>query len=122
MSALGRSEIIDRMRKGDLSISPILSRDQIGAASVDLRMGNVVLLVRARGLSHVDPGRAKGLDSHHARESSFQQKHERYELPFGSRLLIHPGMLAPVPTLEWVSLPADLLGAVTARPHGPEKD
>jgi dCTP deaminase len=117
MSTLGRTKIIERMRRGDLSIAPLLSADQIGAASVDLRMGNVVLIVRARGSSHVDPAATKRmqLSSDHARESTLQQKHERFELPFRSRFLLHPGGLALVPTLEWVSVPADLIGAVTAR-------
>lgn len=109
--------MVARLRSGTLSIAPILSPDQIGAASVDLRMGNVVLIVRARGTSHVDPRASKQNDDRpaHERESDLQQKHERFELPFHSRFLLHPGSLALVPTLEWVSLPSDLVGAVTAR-------
>jgi dCTP deaminase len=38
-----------------------------------------------------------------------------YEIPFGTRFLLHPGSLALVPTLEWIKLPADLMGTVTAR-------
>lgn len=118
MSTLGRSEIVRRMRDGDLSVTPLLCADQIGAASVDLRMGNVVLMVRARGTSHVDPWQVKrraAATTGHAREFDAQQKHERYELPFGAPFLLHPGALALVPTLEWVSIPPDLMGAVTAR-------
>lgn len=117
MSTLGRGQLISRMRKGDLSISPLLSPTQIGAASVDLRMGTVVMVVRARGSSHVDPNESKRaiLSSEHAREVVLQQKHERYELPFKSKFLLHPGTLALVPTLEWVAVPLDLIGAVTAR-------
>jgi dCTP deaminase len=117
MSTLGRKTIIQRMQLGGLSVAPLLSDDQIGAASVNLRVGNVVLIIRARGLSHVDPAAAKTNkdSSDHARESRAQQKHERIELPFESRLLLHPGGLALVPTLEWISLPPDLIGSVTAR-------
>ena len=116
MSTLGRSEIIRRMRIGDLSVTPLLSPEQIGAASVDLRMGNIVLMVRARGTSHVDPSQLKKQAKlGHAKEYNFQQKHERYELPFRTPFLLHPGALALVPTLEWVSIPRDLIGAVTAR-------
>jgi len=117
MSTLGRGEIIRRMQlPGDLSVSPLLSSRQIGAASVDLRMGNVVLMVRARGSSHVDPAAVKQAASmDHARQVVIQQKHERHELPFRSAFLLHPGALALVPTLEWVTIPQDLIGAVTAR-------
>jgi dCTP deaminase len=51
----------------------------------------------------------------HEIEIERQQKHERYEIPFKTRFLLHPGSLALVPTLEWIRLPADLLGTVTAR-------
>src|SRR5262249_18617853 len=114
---LGRSELIRRIREGDLVVSPILSAEQIGAASVDLRMGNVALMVRARGSSHVDPAAAKaaGLAKTHDVEVRFQQKHERYEIPYKSKFLLHPGSLALVPTLEWLQLPSDLHGSVTAR-------
>ncbi|MGY3388742.1 dCTP deaminase [Bradyrhizobium sp. USDA 3311] len=116
MTALGRGEIVRRMIKGDLTVSPLLANDQVGAASVDLRMGNVALFVRARGTSHVDPkfvSRTEERD--HESETRYQQKHERHELPFGTRLLLHPGALVLVPTLEWVTLPDDVMGAVTAR-------
>jgi len=116
MSALGRGAIIKRMQTGELSVSPLLSKTQIGAASVDLRMGNVALIVRARGTSHVDPTAARSKrTTDHVRETRVQQKHERHELPFRARLLLHPGALVLVPTLEWVSLPDNIMGAVTAR-------
>ena len=117
MTVLGRSKLIELLRTNELVVSPILSDGQIGAASIDLRMGNVILMVRARGASHVDPASAKATpaDSSHYQEMAKRQKHERYEIPFKSRFLLHPGSLALVPTLEWVRLPNNLLGTVTAR-------
>lgn len=130
MPALGRIALIDRLRRqNDLVVCPILSSVQFGPASIDLRMGNVLLMVRARGASHVEPALAKwreqqtkGDDASASREASayekerdLRQKHERYELPFGTRFLLHPGSLALVPTLEWIGVPADLIGTVTAR-------
>ena len=117
MTVLGRGEIIKRMRTGDLSVAPLLSAKQMGASSVDLRMGTVLLMVRARGSSHVNPAAAKhaAMSSQHDLETVLQQKHERYELPYKSSFLLHPGALALVPTLEWVALPSNLMGMVTAR-------
>jgi dCTP deaminase len=116
VTILGRGELIRRIKK-DLVVSPILSQEQIGAASIDLRMGNVVLMVRARGSSHVDPAAFKKTQSGtaHDIEMDRQQKHERYEIPFETKFLLHPGSLALVPTLEWFKLPPDILGTVTAR-------
>lgn len=115
---LGRSRLIERLRDHSLVVSPLLSVQQINSASIDLRMGNVALVVRARGSSHVDPAdwkRQAMAGDPHAAEFYRQQKHERYEIPFGTRILLHPGSLALVPAFEWLKLPVDLLGSVTAR-------
>jgi dCTP deaminase len=47
--------------------------------------------------------------------ASRKQKHERFDVPFREFFLLHPGKLALVPTLEWLVLPNDLQGIVTAR-------
>lgn len=118
MSALAKTEILANIAAKRLVVSPILSADQIGASSIDLRLGNVFLMVRARGLSDVDPGRfadAEDGSADHAVQQARRQKHERYEAPFKQKFLLHPGMLALVPTLEWIKLPDNLQGTVTAR-------
>lgn len=118
MAILGHEALIREIRIGGLVVSPLLSKEQLGAASIDLRMGNVVLMVRARGTSHVDPTDAKrkmleGVE--YDTEFGRQQKHERFEIPFKSAFLLHPGSLALVPTLEWLKLPEHIHGSVTAR-------
>lgn len=116
MTMLGRQEMVNRLRDGSLTVSPLLSNSQVGVSSIDLRMGNVVLMARARGSSHVEPMTAvPGAGGRHGGELERRQKHERYELTFHMRLLLHPGALALVPTLEWVRLPQNLMGMVTAR-------
>lgn len=117
MSVLGKGKLIELIRNGELAVTPLLADDQIGASSIDLCMGNVALMARARGSSHVDPALTKSdlNQSAYVAEMRRQQKHERYELPFGAELLLHPGALALVPTLEWVRLPSYLMGEVTAR-------
>jgi dCTP deaminase len=94
VSILGRGELIARLLSGKIVVSPILSVTQIGAASIDLRLGNIVLMVRARGSSHVDPQAAKKIATStgtHDEELDRQQKHVRYEIPFHTRFLLHPG-------------------------------
>jgi len=117
VSALSKLDIRRRMSNQELVVSPLLSAKQMGDSSVDLRVGNVFLTVRARGISHVDPRvyNKKDATDGHENELIRRQKHERHEIPFETTFLLHPGMLALVPTLEWVKLPADLQGVVTAR-------
>lgn len=117
MSALSGSSILSRLKSGTLVVSPILSPDQLGASSVDLRMGTVALMSRAGSQSHVNPAAylPRTGTSNHGQIRDQQQKHERFDVPFGKSLLLHPGSLVLVPTLEWVVLPNDLQGIVTAR-------
>jgi dCTP deaminase len=115
MTVLNRDDIIKRIRDRDLVISPLLAERQLGTASVDLRMGNIVLMVRARGLPVVEPKNYVGSTTDHQIVVGKRQKHERYDLTFEQHFLLHPGTLALVPTLEWVRLPGDVQGFVTAR-------
>lgn len=114
MSALSKSSILDALATGSLVVSPLLSNDQIGPSSIDLRMGTVVLVARAGKQSHVDPRAYRDQKSHPGMEAS-KQKHERFDVPFKDPFLLHPGSLALVPTLEWVAIPTTLQGVVTAR-------
>jgi dCTP deaminase len=118
VTALVKSTILKHIKEGKLVVSPILTASQLGASSIDLRLGNVFLMVRARGLSHVDPAyfaNPKTATDDHELEQAKRQKHERHEVPFTQKFLLHPGMLVLVPTLEWVKLPPNLQGTVTAR-------
>ena len=115
MAALSRNAIMDRIHSNDLSISPIMSIDQVGASSVDLRMGTVVLIARAGAQSHVDPYDYLINSDDHDSIRNRKQKHDRFDVPFHESFLLHPGTLALVPTLEWVKLPNNLQGVVTAR-------
>jgi dCTP deaminase len=114
MAALGKQALLDRLSRSELVVSPILSEDQIGGSSIDLRMGTVVLMARAGRLSHVDPAAYRTPKDHKVIESK-KQKHERFDVPFMESFLLHPGSLALVPTLEWVAIPPNLQGIVTAR-------
>ncbi len=117
MSVLSSDRVIELMRAREIYISPLLSDKQIGPASIDLRLGNVALIVRARGLSHVDPKNYRQTSEQpgHQGELQRRQKQERHEVPFHRQLLLHPGTLTLVPTLEWVKLSPNLKGVVTAR-------
>jgi dCTP deaminase len=118
VAALSKSSIVARIRSGELVVSPILSAEQLGISSIDLRMGTVALMARAGAQSHVDPVSYRDettAPSAHDQIRRRQQKHERFDVPFGSSFLLHPGSLVLVPTFEWVRLPRDLQGIVTAR-------
>lgn len=116
MSALDDKAILHLLEDRILVISPILDvGEQIGPASVDLRLGTVAYTARARDVSHLDPRAYLSENGAFASEEAREQKLERHDVPFLNPLIIHPGELTLVPTLEWVELPANLVGTVTAR-------
>jgi len=117
MSVLSTGEVLRLMRAGELYLSPILDAEhQIGPVSIDLRLGHVGLFVRASGLSHVEPSNYRAVEhNEQLRERSRRQKFSRFEFMFDHPLLLHPGSLTLVPTLEWIQLPTYIMGVVTAR-------
>lgn len=117
MAVLSTDKVLQLMRSGALYLSPILDpEEQIGPVSIDLRLGHVGLFVRASGLSHVDPRNYReGEQDEQLRERSRRQKFSRFEFLFDQPLLLHPGSLTLVSTLEWVQVPRNVKGVVTAR-------
>jgi dCTP deaminase len=117
MAVLSTRDVLRLMRRGALYLSPILDpKEQIGPVSIDLRLGHVALFVRASGLSHVDPRNyLQEEQDDQLRERSRRQKFSRFEFMFEQPLLLHPGSLTLVPTLEWIQLPKNVKGVVTAR-------
>jgi deoxycytidine triphosphate deaminase len=57
---LGREAIRAALASSDesrrLVITPLLEADQVGAASVDVRLGHQFIILRNSPLSHMDPG------------------------------------------------------------------
>lgn len=118
MSVLTRRQILLRIAAGELVIGPIVDpQNQFGKVSVDLRLGTMAAIIRGSGQSSVDPRAYFAADAagDQAREQSKRRKLEYISVPFGEPLMLHAGSLILVPTFEWVRLPKDLMGAVTAR-------
>lgn len=116
MSVLTKQQVLARIARGDLVITPIVDPIQIGKASIDLRLGTTAAIIRGSDLPLVDPSAyIEARESDHALEEGKRRKLERVSVPFGHRLILHAGSLILVSTFEWVKLPNDLRGVVTAR-------
>lgn len=93
-----------------LVITPLLDPDeQIGPGSVDLRLGTDFLLPRRTAEAGLDPG-----DPDAARRVLLAA-HERFTVPLGDALWLHPDELLLGSTLEFVRLPADMAAYVQGR-------
>jgi dCTP deaminase len=109
---LSSSEIVARMRRGDLAFSPQLDRFQIQAHSIDLRLGFSFLLPASWEIT------AKGRVALRTDHLDFENQTTRFtliELEEGQFFDILPGEYVGVSTLEKIRLPADLMAVLYPR-------
>lgn len=109
MSLLTREEIKPLVNSGDskqIFISPLLSDDQIGAVSIDLRLGvDFLVSVQTRASSIKLTGEAASPDL-------FYQPTRR---DIGDAFLVHPSQTVLATTLEYIGLPDDLYADMKVR-------
>lgn len=84
-----------------LVVCPMLDAEQIGSASIDLRLGTEFIEVERTQQSVLDPFSV--------------HKERRFNVPFGNQLTIQPGQFLLGSTLEYLRLPRDLAGQVHNR-------
>lgn len=84
------------------------SDDQIGGASLDLRLGRWFLALHQSKQSLID----LSIDDEILLEDSNGQY---YYVPFEEKFVIHPGRFILASTLEWVCLPTDIGAYITGK-------
>jgi dCTP deaminase len=109
---LARAELTRRLldHTSGFAITPLVDKSQLGAASVDLRLGpDFIVTSKATGLSTFDPAR---VDEITERIRDYQEYVRR---PVGSAFYLHPGEFAIARTLEYLTLPEGLSAEVVGR-------
>lgn len=101
--AMARKNLADR-----LLITPLLDPKQIGAGTVDLRLGTEFLEVDRSGQQLLD-----ALDPQTTAQE--RQRERRTVVALGQGLALHPGQFVLGSTLEFLHLPSDLVGQVLSR-------
>ncbi len=91
-----------------LMVTPLLDDDQIGAASIDLRLGTEFVEVRRREATAIDPLEQKG-------HESVTQLEDTVFVTLGERFILHPRQFVLGATLEFIRLPLDMAGHVLGR-------
>lgn len=104
MSVLSDSDIKERLKIGDLVIKP-LEPYQIGASSIDFRLGNKFRVFQPSSKTYIDP-----LD-HKDNEDYTTLVEVKDKEPF----VIHPGEFVLGSTLEFIKIPYDLIGILHGR-------
>lgn len=111
---LSDAQIVRRLRSSDpgrqLVIRPLITSTQIGAVTVDLRLGTewqVLKTSRFHAVNAADPPE-RVADLVSAAE-------EHFRLTVGEEIVLHPGELLLCLTLEYLHLPNDLWGNLDGR-------
>lgn len=113
MSALLGDAIREAMERHDVKdriiVTPMLDADvQVGPGTIDLRLGTEFIETSRRSAVMVDP-LAAASDPTEAFTST------RTYVPLGGTYVLHPGQFLLGSTLEFVALPADIIGQVLSR-------
>jgi dCTP deaminase len=110
MSTVSKKGLEDYFKrpKDPLIVTPILSPKQIGDASLDVRLSNQFIVFRTHRFGIFE---AVGMST----KLQPRKIQERQIIPFGDRLVLHPGVLVLACTFEYVSIPGDLECQVEGR-------
>lgn len=110
MSVLGRNRLEALLGHANVNerliITPMLSREQIGDASIDIRVGNDFIVTKRGNLAKLDPA------NDDVREHRYQTKHF---VNLGDCFFLHPHELVLAGTLEYFRLPTNIAANVTSR-------
>lgn len=113
MGVLNKNEIRDRMLLTDykkkLVITPLLADDQIGPASIDIRLGSSIIIPRKTYMDKQDV-----TDRNMIREVE-ERLYERSRLRHKSKFILHPNQLLLGATYEYLSLPYDICCTIASR-------
>jgi len=110
MSVLGQGLIYQCLSASNVAerlfITPMLNPEQVGGASVDVRLGFDFVTVKRGNIGLLDPGLPG-------------ERHERFRtshhLNLGDAFYLHPNEMALAATLEYIRLPLSVAAYVTSR-------
>jgi dCTP deaminase len=101
-TALTNPDLADR-----LVVTPLLDPDQVGAGTIDLRLGTEFLALRRTRRSGIDPAVRT--------QAELDEMQDRVVVPFGERLWLHPRHFILATTLEFITIPRHLCATVVGR-------
>lgn len=109
MSVLSDSEIAKLLDSGELIIHPLLEASQIKGAKVDLRLDNVLTVIKRIDVDSYD---AKKLRETKEKPIDYL---ERHVVSCAKGFVLHPGEFALALTFESVKIPRNMIGLLDGR-------
>lgn len=120
MTLLHHEALEEALCEGDwekrLVVTPLLDDDQIGEASIDLRLGTDFLVLRRTLRSGVELSPVEGDQlTNEQFQARIDSLYDRHTIAFGDGLWLHPGQLALGATLEFIRIPPTMGANVLSR-------
>lgn len=113
MSVLNRRELIDKINERDytrrLMVTPLLSEDQIGPASIDIRLGSSIIIPKKTYIERQDVTEIKTV------RQVEHRLYERTRLRYKTKFMLHPNQLILGVTFEYLALPQDIFCVIMSR-------
>jgi len=110
LGVISKKEITEYLNQKKLIISPMLDAEiQIGRCSVDIRLGNEFITTKETQLSVLDVRDRENL------KNNIMQYQEKIRIGYGEPFILHPREFVLGASLEYVSLPLDLMAYVVGR-------
>jgi len=104
---LTKESLRQKLKDGEIVVSPILDQDQIGDGSVDVSLGTQFITSIRPQVGLIDP-----IDLTEEKIRSFQKL---VVVPFNREFILHPGSFLLGSTFEFIDLPLDVAGFVVSR-------
>ena len=113
MGILNSAELKERIQEVDydrkLMVTPLLSEQQIGPASIDIRLGSSIIIPRKTYVERQD------VTDRSLVAQVENRLYERRRLKYRSKFMLHPRQLILGVTFEYVSIPDDLFCMIMSR-------
>lgn len=113
MSVLNQADIKVRMNEADynkkLLVTPLLTEEQIGPASIDVRLGSSIIIPKK---TYVQSQDVTNLNIVRQVE---ERLYESRRLKYRAKFMLHPNQLILGVTFEYVSLPFDIFAVIMSR-------
>lgn len=111
MSVLSNNELWRRIESpvDPLVLTPLLDPAQVGASSIDVRIGHQFIVLQRSEVPHMDSSCVDEL------VNSLHRTQRKIRIQTKQKFVIHPQQLVLAATLEYISMPKDLAAMVEGR-------
>ena len=104
MTVLSDQELKELIRRKVVVVHPILAEKQIQCAKIDLRLSNVIYMIKYFEQGSYDP-----------RKQEKVEYGEEKKIDFNKSFILHPGDFAMAPLFERIKLPNNIVGRLDGR-------